>query len=241
MPQRVPTSFVPKQPVRTVRRPQARGSLSILAVASLALVGAAVVLSGLVFGYELYLKQSKNKKTDELKALQNSVEPQAVEELARLSQRLVIAKELLAGHVAVSSVFSMFERDTVQGVSFEGFELQTAPSGDVEIAMGGIAESFNALAYQSVVFRENPFLRNQIFEDITVTEDGDVTFSFTGIISSNLVRAQGGQIDVTPNEALESLFEGGELPAAEDETIVEDEPELEGGESNPEDIPTETL
>lgn len=242
MSQRVPTSFVPKQPVRTVRRPQARGSLSIFAVAALALAGAAVVLSGFVFGYEFYLKQSKSKKTEELKVLQASVEPQAVEELARLSQRLVVAQELLAGHVAVSSIFSMLERDTVQGVSFEGFELQTAPSGDVELAMEGIAESFNALAYQSVVFRENPFLRNQIFEDVTVAENGDVTFSFTGIISSNLVRAQGGQIDVAPNETLENLFEGGEeLPVDEEGAAVEGEVELEGGETAPEDIPTETL
>lgn len=225
-----------------MRRPQARGSLSIFAVAALALAGAAVVLSGFVFGYEFYLKQSKSKKTEELKVLQASVEPQAVEELARLSQRLVVAQELLAGHVAVSSIFSMLERDTVQGVSFEGFELQTAPSGDVELAMEGIAESFNALAYQSVVFRENPFLRNQIFEDVTVAENGDVTFSFTGIISSNLVRAQGGQIDVAPNETLENLFEGGEeLPVDEEGAAVEGEVELEGGETAPEDIPTETL
>jgi len=236
MPQKVPTSFVPKQPVRTVRRPQARGPLSILAVAALVLVGAAIVLAGLAFGYEFYLKQNKEEKTQELKVLQDSVEPQAVEELARLSQRLVISRELLNNHVAVSAIFSMLERDTVQNVSFDDFEIQTAPSGDVEVTMEGLAASFNALAYQSVVFRDNPFLRNQIFDDITVTDEGDVSFSFTGIVSSNLVRAKGGQVDVAPSQTLENLFEGAELPVNEGE-----DPVLEGGESNPEDIPTETL
>ncbi|GEM_PF-2103146 len=238
MPQKVPTSFVPKQPVRTVRRPQARGPLSIFAVAALVLIGASVVLAGLAFGYEFYLKQNKEEKTQDLKALQDSVEPQAVEELARLSQRLVISRELLDSHVAVSAIFSMFERDTVQNVSFDNFELQTAPSGDVEITMEGTALDFNALAYQSVVFRDNPFLRNQIFEDITVKDDGDVSFSFVGIVSSTLVRAQGGQIEVAPNETLETLFEGSDV--VEDGGEFE-EPQLEGGESSPEDIPQETL
>lgn len=233
MPQKVPTSFVPKQPVRTVRRPQAQGPLSIFAVAALVLIGASIVLAGLVFGYELYLKQNKEAKTGELKVLQDSVDPQAVEDLARLSQRLVISRELLASHVAVSSIFSMLERDTVQDVSFDDFQLQTAPSGDVEVTMEGTAQSFNALAYQSVVFRNNPFLRNQIFEDITVTDDGDVAFSFSGIVSGTLVRAQAGQIEVTPNETLETLFEGAELP-------VDDTPE-DAEEPVLEDVTEETL
>lgn len=230
MPQKVPTSFVPKQPVRTVRRPKARGPLSIFAVAALVLVGAAVVLAGLVFGYEFYLKQNKQQKEEELKTLQASVEPQAVEELARLSQRLVISRELLNGHVAVSAIFSMLERDTVQGVGFQDFELITVPSGDVEIKMDGIATSFNALAYQSVVFRDNPFLRNQIFADTTVTEDGDVTFTFSGIVSSSLVSATGGQVDVTPNETLEALFE---------EETGADAQSVEEGEALEEDLPEE--
>ena len=234
MPQKVPTSFVPKQPVRTVRRPRVRGPLSIFAVASLVLFFAAVLLAGVVFGYEFFLKQSRDAKAGELQTIQNSVEPQAVEDLARLSQRLVIARELLEDHVAVSAVFSMLERDTVQSVTFEGLELVTIPSGDVEITMQGRAQNFNALAYQSVVFRDNPFLRNQIFEDITVTEEEDVTFTFTGIISSTLVRAQSGQVvQVAPNEVLESLFEGEdpEVPAEENPVIEEgvEDPVVEEG------------
>jgi hypothetical protein len=241
MPQRVPTSFVPKQPVRTVRRPQVKGPLNIFAVAALALLGAAIVLAGLVFGFEVYLKQVKSERTADLKVVQDSVDPQAVEELARLSQRLVIAKELLNNHVAVSAVFGMFERDTVQNISFDDFELQTAPSGDVELKMKGVAATFNALAYQAVVFRENPFLRNQLFGNITVTEEGDVTFTFEGIVSSTLVRAQGGSIEVAPNEALDALFNGGELPVDAEETAPAEEVILEDGELNPEDIPLETL
>lgn len=241
MPQRVPTSFVPKQPVRTVRRPQAEGPLNIFAVAALALLGAAIVLAGIVFGFEVYLKQIKDSKTQDLKVVQDSVDPQAVEELARLSQRLVVAQELLDNHIAVSTIFGMFERDTVKNISFDDFELQTAPSGDVEIKMKGVATTFNALAYQAVVFRENPFLRNQLFGDITVTDDGDVTFSFEGIVSSTLVRAKGGQAEVTANETLDALFNGAELPINDGETPTEGEPLLEGGELNPEDIPLETL
>ena len=208
MPQKVPTSFVPKQPVRTVKRPQARGPLSIFAVAALVLIAAAAILAGLVFGYEFYLKNQKEQKAQELEVFKESVEPQVVEELARLSQRLVIAQELIAAHVAPSAIFSMLERDTVQGVVFSDFESKIGPSGDVELSMSGTAGDFNKLAYQAVVFRDNPYLRNQIFGDIAVGEESGVTFSFTGIISSSLVRATGGVVDVAPNETLQNLFEG---------------------------------
>jgi len=229
MPQKVPTSFVPKQPVRTVRRPQTKSSLSVFAVAAIVILGASIVLSGIVFGYELYLKQSREVKTQDLRVFQDSVEPQVVEELSRLSQRLVISRDLLNSHVAVSAIFTMFERDTVRNVSFDDFELKTAPSGDVEIKMKGTASTFNALAYQSVVFRDNPFLRNQIFGDITVTDKETVSFSFEGIVSSTLVRAQGGQVETLSND-LETLFEEEVLPVEEepvaDEPVVEEEEEV---------------
>lgn len=227
MPQKVPTSFVPKQPVRTVKRPQARGPLSIFAVAALVLIVAAGILAGLVFGYEFYLKNQKEQKAQELEVFRESVEPQVVEELARLSQRLVIAQELISAHVAPSAIFSMLERDTVQGVSFSDFESKIGPSGDVELSMSGTAGDFNKLAYQAVVFRDNPYLRNQIFADISVGDGDGITFTFSGIVSSSLVRATGGNVNVEPNETLQNLFEGSEETEEDFTTITE---EVEGDE-----------
>lgn len=226
MPQKVPTSFVPKQPVRTVKRPQARGPLSIFAVAALVLIAASAILAGLVFGYEFYLKREKDLKAEELEVFKESVEPQVVEELARLSQRLVIAQELIGAHVAPSAIFSMLERDTVQGVSFSDFESKIGPSGDVELSMSGSAGNFNQLAYQAVVFRDNPYLRNQIFGDIAVGEESGVTFTFTGIVASSLVRATGGNVEVAPNETLQNLFEGSEEGPGDFATTTE---EVDGG------------
>ena len=192
MPQRVPTSFVPKQPVRPVRRPSVQGPLDIFAVAALVLLSASLILSGMAFGYKWYLEREKGQKTEQIRTLQHTVDRLGVEELGRLAQRLVIAQELLAGHIAPSALFSLLERDTVQGVQFTEFAMEVAPSGDVDIILEGRARSVNTLAYQSQLFGRNPFIRNQIFSDIDTLETGLVSFAFSGTVSRNLVRAMAG-------------------------------------------------
>lgn len=190
MPSKVPTSFVPKQPVRTVRRPQS-GGLNILGIFSLFILGGVVALSGAVFGYNLYLTQQKNAKAAEVERLRTGADSALIEELTRLSKRLVVGKDILANHVAPSSVFSFLERDTVDGVRFNDFDLEISPNGEGKLTMKGTAKDFNALAFQAKTFGKNIFLRNQIFSDISVSEEtGEVNFVFDATLSKDFLLAE---------------------------------------------------
>ena len=189
MPSKVPTSFVPKQPVRTVRRPQS-GGFNILGIGSLAILGIVIALAGAVFGYNLYLEQQKKVKAAEVESVRTAADNALIEELTRLSKRLVVGKEILSNHITPSSVFAFLERDTVAGVGFEEFSLDISPNGEGQLSIKGVAKDFNSLAFQSKVFSKNIFLRNQLFSDISVSEEtGEVNFVFDALVSKEFLLA----------------------------------------------------
>lgn len=246
---KVPKSFVPKQPVASVRRPRASNrSSSILSVAGLVIFVAAIALGGLAFGYEFLLKQEKEGKNQELSILKESVDRGVVEELARLSSRLSSAEELLDNHLAPTALFSLLEQDTIQGVQFTDFQMQLTEDGDTELQLNGIAADFNTLAYQSQRLSQSPHLRNQIFGDITVEETDTgadfVSFGFTATIARDLLLARNSivlpeapVVEEEPEET--STTEGEELPV-DTESTAEEAPGEESVEEEEESADPET-
>lgn len=239
---KVPKSFVPKQPVASVRRPRmSNRSSSIFSVAGGVIFAAAVALGGLAFGYEFLLKQERDGKNQELALIKESVDRSVVEELARLSTRLTSAEDLLNKHLAPTALFSLLEQDTVQGVRFTDFQMQLTETGDTELELSGAAQNFNTLAYQSQRLSQNPHLRNQIFGDITVeeTESGAdfISFSFTATVSSDLLTARNSIVipePATPEEPAEESVES-DLPV---DTQAETAPAAATPET-PTDVPVE--
>jgi len=222
---KVPKSFVPKQPVASVRRSRASNrSSSIFSAAALVIFVASIALGGMAFGYEFLLKQEKESKNNELSVLKESVDRSIVQSLARLSSRLVAADQLLSIHVAPTALFSLLEQDTVQGVQFTDFQMVLNDEGDTELQLNGVAKTFNTLAYQSQRLSQNPHLRNQIFGDIAVEETGTgadfISFSFTATVSRDLLVAQNSAVLPVEEPIEETVDE--ELPPAEDPQVVPD-------------------
>lgn len=185
LPPTIPTSFVPKQPVATTRRPKSGANVFMI-------IGSAIVIVSLVvavgtFAYEFYLKSAHTSKAAQLEEAQNAVNIDTVEDFIRLRNRLSATETLLDQHVTLSEFFDVLETRTLQSVRFSGLTVSVDTDRSAEIEMEGVARSFNALAAQSTQFAAEKRIKRAIFSNIAVNPNGTVGFSLTATLDPRLI------------------------------------------------------
>jgi hypothetical protein len=182
----IPTSFVPKQPVRGSGQYKHAGG-NIFFVGALILFGFALLSSVGVFAYERYLEGVRDSKQTQVDRAQEAIDAVAVEDFIRTRNRFSAAEGLLEGHVAASQFFALLEGLTLQNVRFDTLSFRLAEDRSAEIQMSGTARTFNALAAQSSLFASENRVKRAIFSDINVNPAGTVSFTLTADLSSSLL------------------------------------------------------
>lgn len=213
-PTTIPTSFVPKQPVRTASAPQYQrgGGNTFLYVALLVLL-VVVVASGAVFAYQQYLTSARNAKAEEVKQAQERINNETVEDFIRTRNRFIAAGTLLDKHVTLSSFFSLLESLTLETVRFNSFTFKRAEDGTSEIQMDGTARSFNALAAESSIFAGEKRIKRAIFSDISVDQNNSVTFSLSAELDPRLISYSAEAVDTLPSTMTLPSEDTGGTPA----------------------------
>lgn len=202
IPPLIPTSFVPKQPVKTSAR-QTRSGANILVLGSYFLLIAALIAAGGTFAYERYLTGVRDSRAATLAAAEENVDRQTVQELLRLRDRLAGAEGLLGKHVTLSTFFSLLETLTLQSIGFDSLKLSVADDRTAQVELSGTARTFNALAAESAAFASEKRIKRAIFSNIKLNKDGFVDFSLTADIDTSLVT--GGSVLVAPAFPSEAL------------------------------------
>lgn len=181
------TSFIPKKTAEVTSRKR-KSSLSILMLGGIVIFVIAILAAGGLFAYERLLERSIVAKKEALERVQEAFEPSLIRELVRLDSRLTEAGRLLGEHIAPSSILSLLEAHTLQSVRFSSFSL-SLPEGDagVRLTLGGVANSFSAVALQSDELGTSEFLKDTLFSDLVVTRTGQVTFTVTALVDPQLL------------------------------------------------------
>lgn len=200
----IPTSFVPKQPVRPAQRLQRSGG-NIFLVASVFLLGLAVLGSVGVFLYKGYLAGIRDAKSAEVEELQKNIDTVAVEEFIRTRDRFKTANILLDTHITSSSFFDLLETITLQNVRFDSLSFTLMEERSAEILMAGTARTFNALAAQSSLFAGEKQVKRAIFSDIAVKDDDTVSFTLTATLEPELILMKEDAAPPSPAEAVAPL------------------------------------
>jgi hypothetical protein len=183
----IPTSFVPKQPVRPAARRERTGGNAFLFF-SLFVLGAAILGTVGTFFYDQYLLKVRDAKAIDLEQAKNNIDLVTVEEFIRLRDRFTAADTLLDSHITLSPFFSALEGLTLQAVRFKSLAYSLVEEGKgARIEMGGVAQSFNALAAQSAKLSEERRIKRAIFSGITVNDDYSVSFLLTADLYPSLI------------------------------------------------------
>lgn len=186
------TSFIPKRPLISEQKMSThRATMSIFMFVSVIIFIASV--AGAVFSllWKNVLVKSQEGYKVQLADSEKRFNISLIEELKKANTKIDLTKQLLKNHLAASELFAIISRLTIEGVRFTSFDF-SAPTKDadgIKISMKGIGNSFSAIAFQSDVFGQsqkygtNKILKNPVLSDLVLDPNGNVSFTFTAIIS----------------------------------------------------------
>ena len=145
-----------------------------------------VVLAASVFLYKVYLNYSIANMGVNLESARAALAPEAIEELIRLDNRIVITSELVERHRIISPVFVFLESSTPKTVRYTHFNYISTEKG-LELTLKGQARGYAALALQAEILNKSQYFKNPIFSDLSLDDRGNVIFSFTALVNPELV------------------------------------------------------
>lgn len=182
------SSFIPKRSLEKVAK-GARGSraIGIVPLVSLIIFLGAIALSVGVFLYEQFLVQNINRKERDLTSAREVLRSPLIDELVRLDARIEAAKAVLGNHLVLTAFFDLLGQKTLSNVRFTNFSYERKDDGTIGVSMNGSARSFNAVAVQSEVFGDDRLIKNPLFSNLNVDQNGNVVFTFTASIDPRLL------------------------------------------------------
>lgn len=251
-------------PTRKTRPSNSRGASSFFYVA-ITIMFLAVLSWGAMFVWQRLVKNSIETKKNTLQAMRDEFKPAEVSKYRRLNDRIKIAVERLESHRVIHPVFVMLGGITLPEVQYTSFTYSSedimpeqnwdgfnpdigydpyAPvvpiRTDHKIKMSAAADSFETIALQSRLFKDEEYIKSSKFSNFSIDEGTRViTFDIEAVIDPKLISyvdliARSGQVEVetppnidtdepTTGESTETVTETTE-PVVEEDLVDEHNP-----------------
>lgn len=183
---------------------------SILSIVAILAFTISVALSIAVFIYQKSLVRKINTMNAELVAARASFEPGFIDELIKLDRRIKAAQEVLSKHAAVSSVFGLFENETIGGIRFVGMNYAVDAKGQIGVDMKGEAINFLAIASQSDIINADKKIISPVFSGLNLDDkgiakfdlkaflDGDA-FLYQHVVENEATTTPEGEVEIIPS------------------------------------------
>lgn len=185
------SSFIPKTQVASnySSANNARGGVrtrSITGFLGVTIFTLAIILALGLIGYKYYLNYHIRQMGADLETARATIDPKAISELTKLSNRIVATGELIHNHRLISPLFDFLEKETAKSVRFSEFSY-TSDGGLLVLELRGEAKGYEALALQSNIFNASSYFVNPIFSNLNLNEKGNVTFSFKATVNPDML------------------------------------------------------
>lgn len=187
MENRFQTTFIPRRPVVSTPGVRPKGPPSFLMIIGGIIIVLALAASGGTYFYRGYLTKSNAEKKQQIEEEIKNFEPELTRELTILKARMDIGKQLLDKHNAFTQLLKLLELNTAQTVRFKEFSFLTLPDKKITLAMKGESQSYAAIAFQSDVFSKITQLKNPIFSDLNLNDEGKIDFTVKAELDSAAV------------------------------------------------------
>ena len=183
------SSFIPKRPIVG----SAPGPVSVIRTTNLFSVLATVIFilaigaSGGLYIYKNVLSGQIGEADKNLASARAAFQPEKIQELADINGKLLASNALLGRHMVVSRLLSLFQTLTVKRMRFTSLTYTAGKDTPPTVSIIGEAATYNALAQQEAIFRENEFIKDPQFSNFELSESGNVSVKFFASIDLALV------------------------------------------------------
>ena len=181
---------MPKQPVvAALERGYRKRSLSanLLGTIASGLCILALLFTAFMFLYERLLIRRVATLERTLAEAREAFEPAVIEELKRADARMRAAEVLLAGHRAVTPLFTLLEDETLRNVYYTSFEYTASGGPGGKFMLDGMARSFRSVALQADAFGSHPEVIVPLFSNLDQDPgQGFATFDFEAQVGKKL-------------------------------------------------------
>ena len=139
-------SFIPKRSLSS--QPVSRGGGGGFVLFSLLIFILSAALWGGLYMYKNYLNENITQLGKSIEKQKASFEIPTVNEVIDFSEKISVAKKLLAGHKAFSNVLDFLQDFTMKDVRFNDLNYSYNDSGEPMLALSGTARSYGILTAQ---------------------------------------------------------------------------------------------
>lgn len=182
------TSFIPKKTVDDDSRNRSvvyTDTNIFTLAATIVFIATALMYGGLYFYKNMLIKQVAEADSQLVEA-RTAIQPEKIQEIIDNDSRIKNSEKILDRHLATSKLMIFLSDSAIKKIRFSELMYQNK-DGIASIAIDSEVQTYNSFAYQQEVLVKNEFITNPYFDDISLSDNGNITFKFTGRIDPSLV------------------------------------------------------
>lgn len=183
------TSFIPKKAIdQKLKMVGAKEPVNIFSVIVWLLLIATIAVSSGLFIYQRVLQNQISQAETNIIAAKEAFQLDTIEQMINASNQISTAEKLLNSHILINKMFNLLQSLTVKKIYFVDFFYSAGVQPS--ILMNGESQSYNALAEQSDIFKQNSSIQNPQFSNFILNQDGNISFKFSGNIDPIVISYQ---------------------------------------------------
>lgn len=138
---------------------------------------------GIIWGYQPYLKAQEQSLDKKINEIGGQISQQDRENFINFYSQLINLQGLLNRHIKGSNIYNFLEKNTEQGVYYEGANLSAT---EHNISLTGVARSYDNLVKQLAAFEQAPEISRVMLQDSQASDKG-IRFSLQLIFKPELL------------------------------------------------------
>jgi hypothetical protein len=127
------------------------------------------VYFGIIWGYQPFLKAQEQSLDKKINEIGGQISQQDRENFIKFYSQLVNLQNLLNNHIKGSNIYNFLEKNTDQGIYYEGANLSVT---EHNVNLTGVARSYDNLVKQLAAFEQAPEISRVILQDSQASDKG---------------------------------------------------------------------
>lgn len=185
------TSFIPQQPLLKVEGTERfKEQVNLPLIIGFVFLFISVSVFGGFFFYEMNVERRIVALEKDLEAREATLNIPEIDRLKVIDTRVNLARELLEGHVAFSTVLALLEKITAENIGFTSLGYAPDEKGGIKVGLIGLAPSYAAVYVQAEAWRGMRELLKKVDMSLPALnpESGEVTFNATLVVDPAYIR-----------------------------------------------------